>query len=530
MNRISLTAFSGENDTAVFASAMEYLRDHPGTELIVPPKTYVITSELAVSSMEHVMRGDWGQNPQRVMFNPKYQYTRGVSLDGQVGSVISAYGAVMMVEGFMEPLSIINCRDIEVRGLTIDHVRKPFSRGTVSELSDVDAEGMRDALITFDADCPIGEHTPIRLRALFYDAVRRCDIDASMVSYTYLDSRHIAVRLKDADDMEDGTLYYTIHTYHSRPAILIENAENIRLTDVTIHSQPGMGIVGNRSENITLTRLSIVPAEGYHWSTNTDATHFTSIKGLLRFEDCTFEGQGDDATNIHAYYQTVIGREDACTVLIQEKTPDGTHAQSLDYPDVGDTMELTRKSTLECLDSYTVTACEPMPEKWMCRVTFDHPLPDDTEGLLLADVTRLPRVEFIGCRATHHFARGVLIKSRGALIEGCTFTGTQGSAIAASAEAWWSEGVSPADIVIRGNTIIDCGRMSAESSSIMVATACDRPETRNIRGVVIENNIIHAEKCDHGMYLRGIENLTLHGNVITCRQEPVVVEDCRLAE
>ena len=220
MNQISLTAFAGRDDISRFAAAMAYLRAHQGTELIVPPGVYELASPLAVESMEAVMRGDWGENPQRIMFNPGYRYTRGLSLSGQRGSVISGYGAVLMVRGFMEPLSIIDCADVEVRGLTIDHVRKPFSRGTVTELGDVDGEGLRSAVIVFDGDCPIQPRTPLSLRSLFYDAAHGRDVRAEIDSYTFMDSHRIAARLRGAQSMENGALYYTIHTCHSRPAIV----------------------------------------------------------------------------------------------------------------------------------------------------------------------------------------------------------------------------------------------------------------------------------------------------------------------
>lgn len=531
MKKINLTEFTGANDTEVFASAMEYLRSNPGTELIVPPGTYDITSPLAVEAMENVMRGNWGGNPQRIMFNPKYEYTRGISLDGQSGSIITAYGATLMVNGFMEPLSVINCSDVEVRGLTIDHLRKPFSRGTVTELGPIDEEGKREAVIVFDEDCPIYEHTPISLRIIFYDTEAKHNIYAYICEYTFIDSHHIKAKLVgDTQNLKNGTLYYTVHSFHSRPAILIENAENVRLTDVTIHSQPGMGVVGNRSENITMTRLSVVPADGYHMSTDTDATHFTSIKGLLRFEDCTFDGQGDDFTNVHAYYQAVIGKEGNNTYLIQEKTPDGTHAQTLDYPDIGDTMELTRKSTLEYLDSYTVVDCVPMPDEWMCKVTLDRPLPDETDGLILSDVTRLPRLEVVGCKASHHFARSILIKTRGALVEGCTFRAVQGPAIVAAAESWWSEGVCPSDVIIRNNHVIGCAETWGEAAGVVVKSDCENAVTRNIKNVVIENNIIEAPNCAHGIYVRGVDGVKISGNVITCHGEPVVIENCSVIE
>ena len=220
MNQISLTAFAGRDDISRFAAAMAYLRAHQGTELIVPPGVYELASPLAVESMEAVMRGDWGENPQRIMFNPGYRYTRGLSLSGQRGSVISGYGAVLMVRGFMEPLSIIDCADVEVRGLTIDHVRKPFSRGTVTELGDVDGEGLRSAVIVFDDDCPIQPRTPLSLRSLFYDAAHGRDVRAEIDSYTFMDSHRIAARLRGAQSMENGALYYTIHTCHSRPALV----------------------------------------------------------------------------------------------------------------------------------------------------------------------------------------------------------------------------------------------------------------------------------------------------------------------
>ena len=212
-----------------------------------------------------------------------------------------------------------------------------------------------------------------------------------------------------------------------------------------------MGVVGNRSHNVTLSGLKVVPSLGHHMSTNTDATHFTSMTGLLRLENCTFEGQGDDFVNVHAYYHDIIERVSPCECYMQEKTPDGTHAQSLDYPDVGDCLELTDRQNMKLVDTFTVLECEPLPDRWKCRVVLDHPLPENTDGLILADVTRLPRLEVVGCHARTHFARSILIKTRDVLIEDNHFFDVQGSAVHVAPEAWWYEGVSPENVTIRGN-------------------------------------------------------------------------------
>lgn len=515
-NSILLTDFTAATDIETFAAAMSYLRNHPGTTLIVPPGVYHITSDLAKNAMNSVMTGAWGRNPQRIMFHPKYQYTRGISFDGQEGTRMISEGALLLVEGFMEPISIINCSDIEIQGIAIDHLRKPYSRGTLQNLQPMDENGHRECIIEFDENCPICEHSPITLRYIFYDLEKKCNIYAGIQEYTFLDAHHIKAILNNhTAALRDGNLFYTVHSFHSRPAILIENAKNIRLTDITIHSQPGMGIVGNRSENVIIKNLSVVPSAGHHMSTNTDATHFTSMKGLLRFENCTFDGQGDDFTNIHSYYQAIIAKEEGNTYTLQEKTPDGTHAQTLDYPDVGDVLELTNRKTLQTVGHYTVTACTPMHDEWMCKVTLDQPLPEDTEDLVLSDITRLPHVELVGCKATRHFARSILLKNRSALVENCTFRDIMGPAIVAAAEAWWYEGVCPANITIRGNHVIHCAATWGEAGGIVVKADADKAEGCSIFNITIEDNVIECDNGKPGIFVRNTDGVTIRNNTIT---------------
>ncbi len=524
---VNLSSFTAATDRETFASAMAYLRDHPGTTLIVPAGVYHITGELAKQAEHSVMSGAWGANPQAVMFCPRYRYDIGISFDGQIGTRMIADGAHLMVDGFMEPLSLTNCSDMEICGLTIDHVRKPYSRGVIHALGPTDEHGHRACMIEFDPDCPILEDTPMTLRHMFYDPAERRNVYPEMVRYTFVDALHIRAVLKDAAALRDGTLFYTSHTYHARPAIRIEHAKNIRLTDITIHSQPGMGVVGHRSEDVTLTRLSVIPSAGHHMSTNTDATHFTAMKGLLRFEDCTFDGQGDDFTNVHTYYHAVVGQEPNNTYLLQEKTPDGTHTQTPDYPDIGDTLELTDRTTLQTVGHYTVTACTPLPDEWMCRVTLDRPLPASTEHLVLSDITRLPQVEIVGCTASRHFARSVLLKNRSALVENCTFRDVMGPAIVAAAETWWYEGVCPAHITIRGNRITGCAARWGEAAIVVKADA-DRACGQSIFDIAIEDNVIDCPRGLPGIYIRNTDGVTVRGNTVTTDGAVSVhIEDCR---
>ena len=522
---VSFTNFYASMDDdalAALGKASSYLLEHPNADFMIPAETYRITSPLAREAMAHVLSGDWGENPQKVMFNPHYRYDSGFSLAGQHGTAVYADRATFLVDGFMEPVTIADCTDVTLRGLTIDHLRKPYAFGTVASLSE-SLNGWRDCVIRLDDACPITENSPIRLRYGFFDPETCANRYANAEPPVYIDAHHIRTRVQ-GDCVRLGDAFCTVHTFHARPGILIERAKNVRLVDVTIHSQPGMGIVGNRSEDVVIEGLSVVPSRGQYWSSNTDATHFTTMKGLLRFSHCRFSHHGDDATNVHGYYQAVVGVCGGNTYLTQEKTPDGTHAQTLDYPDIGDTVEVSRIDSMEVVDTLTVVGCTPLPDAWMCRVTFDHALPGDTDGLILADVTRLPRVEFVDCDVSHHFARSVLLKNRDSLVENCTFHRAQGPAVVAAAEAYWYEGVCPANLTVRGCRITDCG-MWGEAAGIVVKADCDHPAGQTIRNVTITDNEISADAA-HGIFVRNTDGVSIRGNRIHVQDAPVVIESC----
>ena len=525
MDVIKLSDFYDGDTVQSLKKAVEQVKKDGAKTLFIEPGDYIVTGERARAAQSAVMAGDFGENPQKIMFTPTYEYDIGFDLSGLSDVRISAYGVRFIVDGFMEPVRIKNCENVELLGLTVTHKRKPFSRGYVTKCTPRDEENVFDVTVELDEDCPITQKTPMLLRYMWCDALSGRNKNGGIISYTYVDEHHFTAVVKCVG-LCVGDEFNTVHAFHSRPAIHIAESKNITLTDVTINSQPGMGVVGNRSENVTLKRLWVVPECGYHWSTNTDATHFTSMTGKLRLENCVFEYHGDDFTNVHGYYQEVVTRVSDTEFFMQEKTPDGTHTQALDYPDVGDTLELTRKSDLRVLDTYKVEKVTPMPDEWMCRVTVDHPLPESTEGLMLADVTRLPFVEIIGCSASSHFARGVLLKTHGALVERNTMRDIHGPAIVAASEAWWYEGVSPRNITIRGNRIVNCGMFWGEAAGIVVKSDCDNPVSRNISDIIIEDNVIEAPLAEHGIYVRGADGVKVSGNIVKTRGEGVVLEDC----
>lgn len=517
----NLKEFEGRDTISVFSSAMSCLRENPGSTLIIDPGIYVITSELARETQRAVMSGKYGPNPEHVMFSRNFAFTKGISFDGLSDITIEASGAILMVDGFMEVLSIQNCENITVKGLTIDHIRKPYTQGVVTDqLGD-------DWIIELEQ--PVEEGSPFTERYTFNTPDGE-EILLSCEKTKLLDPLHALVHIEPSSACKKGLIFNTWHTFHYRPAILIENAKNVVLEDITIHSQPGMGIVGNRCHNVTLDRLNVVPFEGQYLSTNTDATHFTSMTGDLVLKDCVFKRQGDDFVNVHVFFQVVEKDLGDNTYIVRENTPAGTHAQSLDYFDAGDILELTSYDTLQIIDTYKVLSCERDFENWNCRIVLDHALPSDTEELMLADITRLPSLTVTGCHAENHFARSVLVKTRSALIENNTFIHTRGPAVEVAAESWWYEGVCPANVVIRGNKMTDCGWCSDEASGILVKADAPHACGQTIKNILIENNIIEAPGAQHGILCRNVEGLVIKNNDINVSGEELYITDCENTE
>ncbi|MBR6917049.1 MAG: right-handed parallel beta-helix repeat-containing protein, partial [Clostridia bacterium] len=386
MRIIDLNDFRGDDDRARIAAALLEAKKEPGTKLVIAPGVYRITTERSREIRECVMSGEYGECPEPVMFSPDFPYDRGIDLSGHKGTVIDAVGAKLIVDGFMEDISIRDCEGVTVRGFEIDNAVKPYTKALV-----LSVDGSR-AAVRFSKE--ITARAPIVRTAVYSNKYSRfipeiCDVD-KLVS---ADGKDGVISLKgDVGEVKAGDEIYLCHTFHFRPSVLIENASNIRVEDVTVHSHAGMGLTAFHAENVTLDRFRVVPSKGERFSTNTDATHFTSCSGYLKITNCEFEGQGDDGINVHTYYYTPAehsGRRAKLKIM----SPTWTHTQKMDSPFVGDTAELTDKMTLDPKDEYKVISVERDDADRSCTVTLDRDLPGDMSPYLLADPDRTPRLE-----------------------------------------------------------------------------------------------------------------------------------------
>lgn len=510
----------GKDDASALRKAAEFARTHEGTTLIFAPGTYILRDEAAVELENTVMKGAYGQDPEKKMFVPYHTYSRGLDFTGARNLTVQANGATLMLDGWMEGVSIENTDNLTINGLTIDFVRKPMSEGIITDIQD------KSYTVYFNrAAHTLTAETPFPRLNIWdnevdgrYVHTHGFNVDAVVAPNTLRFHGQLPKRLV-------GAAVGAPHTFHYRPAIFIHESRNTVLNDVTINANCGMGIVGFHTDGVVMNRLNVVPARGYHFSTNTDATHFASCEGEIVFDGCTFYGQGDDATNVHGYYHDIAAAS-GYTATLELRAPTFTHAQLSDVPRPGDVLTLVNIKNLEPLGEYRVKSVNHKEKSIPFDVTLDKKLPANYKDCYLINSTLMPRVVFQNCLDWGHMARGVLIKTTGgALIQNNVFRGLTHSAITLSSEANWKEGWHSKDVVIRGNKIVNCAQ-NGEYRGAGIALNIVAQEAKDVRlheNILIEGNeIISCSNGDCGILVSNAKRVTVVGNTVKgCKQEMI---------
>ena len=512
-----------KDDTKALRKAAEYCRTHPGTTLVIEPGVYRLRDSKAEQLESEVMAGKMGRNPEQVIFTPYYPYVSGLDFSGAEDTRVMARGAILMCEGWMEPLSIVRTRNFHLEGLAIDYLRKPMTEGNIVKVTD------ESIVVQFDNRRRLTPEMPITRMVIW-------DHEANGVFHRpfyfpegkFLGDNRVEFPIQLPRHLQ-GARLCALHSFHFRPAILISQSDSTTLEGVTIHSQPGMGVVGFDSKDIFIHDLSVTPAPGFTFSTNTDATHFASCRGMVAIEESLFRGQGDDATNVHGYYHDIERGDDGWTRLVLH-APTYTHAQQADVPEVGDTLEFSSAATLVPQRTFVVTQVRHHPQSPTVDVRLDAPLPAVTDGYYLFNSSKLPKLRFCKNLVWGNLARGVLVKTRDVRVEGNVFRGCTGSAVHVGAESDWREGAHARDVVIRDNMMIDCGTDGGQFGASGIAVVIQAPETDHTflhENIVVENNVVttrYGNRC--GIALRNIKGVRIGGNSVRGCQQDVDIHSC----
>lgn len=386
------------------------------------------------------------------------------------GFQVEGQGAEFIFHGPVLPFAVMGSRDVRLSGFSMDWKRPFHSEGKITAVSDggVDLE--------FSDEYPykitgrrlgfVGEHGedyPFS-NVLEYDPARRETAYQAQDNYGIQDRHEAAeigpgrVRFVAAFSSAPtaGNVLAFAPDHRRCPGIFLCDSQQVLIEDVTLHHCGGMGVIGQRSADISLRRVHVTPPPGKDRlvSLTADATHFVNCRGQIEITDGVFENQMDDPLNVHGIYAKITGR---LSDRVLETALIHGEQLGIDLFAPGDTVELVKNETLTAYHAGTVTAVKRLNRRYT-EVTFAEELPAQIKpGDAAVSRDANPDVTVRGCMSRGNRARGFLLSTSGqVVVENNTFH-TPGAAILIAGDAnYWFESGPVRDVTIRGNHFENC--------------------------------------------------------------------------
>ncbi len=426
---------------------------------------------------------------------------------------IDGQGAQFMFHGGINPFVMQDSSNIVLKNFSVDFSR-PFHSEAI--ILGHDAEGMdveilegfpftvhRGTLLFTEKEEAEGQLTTVSKgneygssHMLEYDTKKR---ETAYMVYDFyfkgingypaesLGGRKVRIRVPGLSGTPGNTICFGPN--HRRyPGFVVSDSREVEFRNITIHHAGGMGILGQRSHNVTVDNCTVTPSNGRMISTTADATHFVNCTGKITLSNNLFENQKDDATNIHGIYAQVIEKLDNHTVMIQLK-----HQQQhgFDFIKPGTKLEFVRGKSMITYATALVKAVNRL-NKECTEVTFVGSLPRDIEiGDAVAEIREYPEILIANNIIRNNRARGMLLNCRGKTVVENNYFHSPGAAILFEGDSFfWFEQGGVRDCVIRNNVFDNClyGVWGKAVIDVKAGIREDKENSRYNRNVRIENN------------------------------------------
>lgn len=525
----------GEDASALVQRLLTETDD--GAIVMIPQGTYHFYPDNAIGKYCIISNNDNGY--YRIAFD----------ISGRKSISIDAQGSEFVFHGHIIPFNLEDSENISLRNFSIDWQRTFHSEARVVKSSP--QNNYFDISISTDFPYRIENNQLIWLEKLNENLWSRKEWRQDIGNNLYFDpkiggtaynvqrykvnpyfpllhTQYAAIQLPNgnirishdvAEIPDTGWIWVSkgqLNDNRTSPAIRIFGCSNAILENIDIHHAGAMGIIGERSENISLNNVNVVLPENKDRivTTTADATHFVNCRGSITLENCLFENMLDDATNIHGTYLRLDHKIDSNRIGIT-----AVHDQQnvLRWAEEGDTLVFLNNLTMEPYRKLLVKKFQLINERY-AEVTFH----ENVEDLLLKSGVENPswHPEFTmkGCTVRNNRARSILLSSPGRMIiENNHFIRPMMAAIAIAGDMnFWFESGQVTDLVIRDNVFTDCCTGGADQAIIQFEPNILIPEERLTpfhRNISIENNLF--ESFDKPViHAFSVQNLVFRNNEV----------------
>ena len=470
-----------------------------------------------------------------------------LALEGVKNLTITGKGllenpARFLMNGRMLPIAMIDCENCKIEGVTVD-TRVP--QITQVEVIENDTE---KGVITYRV-APYANYRIVDGRFVTYGSnwdmvpcagiafegdskrlvYRTSDIGVGVTDVVEIAPRVIRAPWND-NRLVPGTVIAMRSYYRPTPGIFVSNSNNTCFSNVTVHYAEGMGLLMQTCENVTLDNfnVSLREGDGRYFTTQADATHFSSCKGVITSKNGLYEGMMDDAINVHGTYLRVVERLDDYTLVGRYM-----HVQAYGFywGGAGDDVQFVKSDVMEVTESNRVVEIAPYDKEQIAgckdfKIRFEHPLPQDIANgnYGIENLEWTPEVVFADNVVRNNRARGALFSTpKHTVVENNLFDYTSGTAILLCGDCnGWFETGACRDVVIRGNRFVNALTNMFQFTNAVISIY---PEIPNLaaqtkyfhggegKGVVIEDNTFETFDAPI-VYAKSLDGLVFRNNKI----------------
>ena len=499
--------------------ALAVCRETNATKLVLPEGTLRIWPELAYEKYQFISNNT--ESIKRIAFD----------LEGMDDFTVEGQNTLLLFTGFVSPFSLEGCKNVTIKDLSIDYTRTFHSEGII----EATGKGYLDIRFPEDYRCNItngclyftdeNRITYEFSNLLEFDTEKKepaflvCDywLSKRTIQAEKLENNLVRIKRHDLKGTIGNTMVFGAAARYN-PCFFISDCAGINIHNVNIWHCGGMGVIAQRSRDIELLNVDVVPSpgKGRIISITADATHFVNCAGYIRMIDCKFCNQKDDATNVHGLYMAIDEFLSPEKVVLKWRNS-GQHG--VDFIEPGMKVEIVNQKTTDTYCYAQVKAVEKLNDV-ATVVTFTEALPEGVErNMVVAADEEYPEVLIKGCYMSGNRARGLLIGSRAQMIIEDNYFHIPGAAILLEGDGnFWFEQAGVRDVIIRNNVFENCNYGYTTWGAACIAVGTRIPELENAergyhRGLLIENNTFRVFD-PRILNLFSVEDLTFRNNKI----------------
>lgn len=433
----------------------------------------------------------------------RFDQGRGFTLRRLEDAEIEATGATFWF-GPNNGVVLEQCRNVKLRGLTIDSDPLPWTQAVVEEI-EPKAQTMVIRLEPGYA-VPEGDQLARPSRVLFFDGATRRELPVFDDQATLLEPLGEG-RLKIAKfasarvfrnpvpgrPVRTGDLVALFIMYGGGSNIALSDCEGVRLENITNHAASAFayhetkGKGGNQYIGCKLTRR---PGTNRLMASRADCFHsYLMEKGPL-IENCEFSHSGDDLINIHGFFGLILEIVSPKECIVASPYGAifavGSKLHICDPEATAMPREATVVSVEPIRDPALLAEAKALPDALLkeqqlrvrdlgdvhvARVVFEEEVP-----LVKYDVVSCPdhggRGAIVRKNHLHDgHIRGILLKSHDVLVEGNRIARTGNGGIVLDPEFYWLEGPFCRNIRVQNNSLVENGRASFDLAGFGVSHA-----------------------------------------------------------